>query len=436
MDPLLADVFTALSQAGVCYCVLRGHDRLDAVEEGDVDLLVEESQLGEAAAVLAALGFVRLRAWGRSPHHFFVAYDGRRDRWLKLDIVTRIAYGRPFHVWQTRMADGLLAHRQPWRNTWIPSPEDEFVTLLLHCVVDKGQFPAHWGERLKQLAGEVRDDARLASALLAYWGNHMAPEDVVALVRAEAWEKLLAARPLVVRHLARRGPLGAMLRRWRDWLARKAQVLVGLVRPQHPDVALLAPDGAGKSTLAVALQETFFFPVHVEYMGLYQKGARRSRHRLPGLGLLAALWTQWRRYARARLYRARGHLVLFDRYTYDALLVQPTRREGLLRRLRRRLLAHACPAPNLVLLLDAPGQVLFQRKREHSPGRLEQQRQQYLTVTERLPHAVILDAMADPETVRRAATAHIWALYKRSSRERTYASYAPAYRSASSADQH
>jgi len=181
----------------------------------------------------------------------------------------------------------------------------------------------------------------------------------------------------------------------------------GLLRPA-PSVALLAPDGAGKSTLAAGVQNSFFFPVRSVYMGLYQKTtAQAARPGVRGMGFVRRLFTQWRRYLIARYHQARGRLVIFDRYTFDALLPPRHNLSGL-GRLRRWLLAHACPPPDLVLMLDAPGEVLYARKGEHNADLLEQQRQQYLALRPHLPQMVVVNASRDAERVRREAMAVIW----------------------------
>jgi thymidylate kinase len=153
-------------------------------------------------------------------------------------------------------------------------------------------------------------------------------------------------------------------------------------------------------------------------MGLYQKGSTNSAFfRLPGLSLTKRLFTQWWRYLNARYHQARGRLVIFDRYTYDALL--PKRHPlGRLKQLRRWLLAHACPAPDLVLLLDAPGDELFARKGEHSANVLEEQRRSYLSMQERLPQMIVIDATHDAEQVRREAISLIWRSYVKTDDDR------------------
>jgi len=71
----------------------------------------------------------------------------------------------------------------------------------------------------------------------------------------------------------------------------------------------------------------------------------------------------------------------------------------------------AAPKPDLVVFLDAPGELLYARKGEHSPEILEQQRQHYLGLREHIPQMVVVDATRDAEQVRRTVTALIWRSY-------------------------
>src|SRR5436189_161050 len=128
----------------------------------------------------------------------------------------------------------------------------------------------------------------------------------------------------------------------------------GSSRRRGVSIALLGPDGAGKSTVAGELQETFYFPLRRVYMGLYQRApSSPPRIRIPGLGLSRLLLRQWTRYAGARAQLERGQFVVFDRYTYDDLLPL-NGSAGTLARVSSWILGHACPAPDLVVLLDAP----------------------------------------------------------------------------------
>lgn len=173
-------------------------------------------------------------------------------------------------------------------------------------------------------------------------------------------------------------------------------------------VALLGPDGSGKSTLAAGIAEAFPLPVVQVYMGLWKSGSDR-----PGLQLLDAVLRPFRavrRYLVALGHQARGRLVVFDRFTYDARL-PPGPPAVTAKRIYFWLLARVCPAPDLVLLLDVPGAVSFARKGENSAETNEAQRRQFLALAAELDLHV-LDASQPPDAVRRDALEVIWAAYR------------------------
>lgn len=408
---MLPRIVAMLEQEGIACCILRDGDRLDQLRQSDeVDLLIDEEHLPQASRLLARHRLVRIPAWGHSPHHFFVAYLEQTSAWLKLDVVTRIAFGTPSHAIHTSLAESCLRRRRPLGPVFVPSPEDELVMLLLHCVLDKGRFSDQRRCRLQQLRHQITDQGHLAQLLADHWSPAADWPTIARRLESGHWESLLAESGRVAAYLSRGQRLRVVGRRIRDAALRKLDRVAAMLRPRALSVAALAPDGAGKSTLIAALQESFFFSTQVIYMGLYPKGQASRRQSVPGLGTLGCLATQWRRYLAGRYHQGRGRWVLFDRYAYDSLLPSP-QRLGLLRRCRRQLLGRACPAPDLVVVLDAPGPVLFSRKKEHNPERLEQQRQGYLNLRHRIPQMVVVDATADSEEVCRKVTSLMWNRY-------------------------
>jgi thymidylate kinase len=401
---LLARVLAALRREGLRWCVLRdGADLERLAGGGEVDLLVDPEHLRRFAELTRELGFVQLRAWGHAPHHFFVGFDAERGAWLKLDVVDALSYGRPIRRLRTDLADGCLVRRH-WREpAFLLSPEDELVTLLLHGALDKGEYSAGRRERMKQLCAQAADDARLSMLLERYWSPGMTGARLADLVRRDAWSELLAEGPAVAARLARERRLGTLVR------GLRGRVLRRLNRWRGPgpgiSVALLAPDGAGKSTLAARLAESWPLPVRTIYMGLYP--ARERAARLPGLSFARRLARQWGRWVAARVHQARGRLVIFDRHSYDALL-HPRAPLPWPKRWRRFVLARSCPSPDLVIVLDAPGKLLWSRKREHTPAALEQQRREYLRLAARLPRATVVDASRPPDRVHAEVMERIW----------------------------
>lgn len=407
MPDILLNLFKIFDQEKINYCLLRDGDRLESlVRGGELDLLVQSEQFESLCSILAGQGFVRLPDWGYAPHHFFVAYNQAQDSWIKLDVVTEIAYGQPLHVLHTELGPHCLASRQRKGEVYLPAPEDELVTLLLHCVLDKAAITQIRGERLQVLRHAVEDEQRLTALLAEYWQPGTSWLQLAGYIEQANWDILIAERKTLLLRLQQRDRLGIAYRRVTTRLSRKLNSWLTARRPVSLSVAVLAPDGAGKSTLVDGLQKTFYFPVRTIYMGLYQKG--RKRLRIPGLA--GRLLMQWERYLRGRLHQFRRRLVIFDRYSYDALL--PSRQQNdSLKQWRRWLLAYSCPAPDLVIFLDAPGELLYARKGEHSAAILEQQRQGYLALRTHVPEMVVIDATREPGEVRREVTALIWRRY-------------------------
>ena len=409
MSRLVPLVFETLDQKDIRYCLLRDWDQLFEIASkgGEIDILVQQSQLPRLKHLLAQLGFVSIQSWGHAPHHFFFAYDRDADHWIKLDVVTEIAFGSPNHELRTSLGLSCLKNRQRSGSVFIPAPEDEFMALLLHCVLDKARFASSRRQRLASLQKRISDGQHISILLQQLWPG-ISWLELSHMIEAEQWQALLAQRQRVAVYLSSRDRFATHWRRIRNQFLRKLGRWLGLLRPQLPMIALLAPDGAGKSTLAAAIEGAFYFPVHSIYMGLYQKGSRTSKPgKLPGLGFAHRLVTQWRRYLLGRYYQGRGCLVIFDRYTYDALL--PSQRQlSRGQRLRRWLLAHTCPAPDLVITLDAPASVLYERKGEHTLDILEQQRQSYLDLRLHMPQMVVVDATRDPHRVCQEVISLIW----------------------------
>ena len=421
--PLLAAAFKELDQARIDYCVLRGHEEvLAGTIDGDVDLLVAVEQLGRMQRILERLGFVALARWGQAPHHFFVGYDDANDVWLKLDVMTELAYGRPIPALRTDLAADCLANRVRHGPLFAPAAGDELIALLLHCLLDKKAFEPKYQARLAELALCVDDDRsmneRVGRCLPATWLR------IKELIAHGEWPALLALQQAAAAHLARRDPAGT---RWRGTIVPLLRFLDRRTRSFRTPgltVALLAPDGAGKTTLARALGSAFYLPTRYIYMGsntnsgsvtlptsrLLARLNGKRRTIVRGLATLNNLVEQGVRYRVGAYHRRRGRLVVFDRYSAGSLVT--AQQDGALhKRLRRWALQLICPPPDIVVYLDAPAEVLYQRKREHSPELLERQRQRYMKILDGVARTAIIDAHSGPEEVRRRVAAVIWRRY-------------------------
>jgi thymidylate kinase len=410
LHPVLETVFQAFEEAGVCWCLLRVPRELGTPTGGDIDLLVDHGDIVRAKQVLKTLGFVQLPARGHL-HSHFLSYDLSTDCWIWLDIATELSFG-PYYVLRTGAEAGCLARRQRQRGVMMLAPADAFWALLLHSLLDKGAIQPHHRASLQELIGAARVDDPLALVIEAVCPVGWTPLRVMTCASRGDWLALERFAPSLTATWMHRQSTKAY-----QLLVQRGLRLIGrlqnVLRCRGLSVALLGPDGAGKSTLAAAMQKAFIFPVRSVYMGLYGGYLTRiDQVRVPVLVVLGRLFILWGRYLIANYHQMCGRLVIFDRYTYDGLL--PSRQPlNWLKRIYRWVDAHACPAPDLVLILDAPGELMHERKgrRKHSPEELEGVRQDFLALGRRMPGLEIVDASRCQDAVRADVINRIWQRY-------------------------
>jgi thymidylate kinase len=403
--PLL-ELFESLDRSEVPWALLRGAERLGE-RTGDVDLLVDPAHVGALHRSALACGFVRWRAWRSAGQHPYTARDPDTGGWVSLHVTDRLSYG-PRHELVTAAAGPVLDRRVAVDGVWVLAGEDELWVTLLHGLLDKGGVAEKHHARLRSLAAATGPSRTAASPVPAAMRDTVGPwpaDRLVAAIAEGRWDAVDQ-----VGSAWRRQVLGRPSRRVRR--AGRSASLLGhrvreSVRERGTVVALLAPDGAGKSTLAAGLADAFAVPTRTVYLGVYgRSGPLGGRQLPPGVGLPVRLgWLLSRRLVVAA-YRARRWVVVLDRHPIDAVATGgPTGRLG---RWRRQALVTAGPRPDLVLVLDADGETLHRRKGEHDPATLDAAASGYRALAAGRDDVLLLDASAPAEEVRRRAVEAIW----------------------------
>ncbi|MDX1416289.1 MAG: hypothetical protein R3293_18975 [Candidatus Promineifilaceae bacterium] len=222
-------------------------------------------------------------------------------------------------------------------------------------------------------------------------------------------------------------------------------------------VAVIGPDGAGKSTVTQRLQQILPLRVKYVYMGvnlessnvvlpttrviLEIKRRRGGRPDMAGppdptrvkslpkspakrfikeiktsLRLANLMAEEWYRQRIVRNYLHEGYIVLSDRHffcDYYAHDIAVDRSQlPFARRIHGAMLDRYYPRPDLLILLDAPAEILFARKGEGTLAMLESRRQEYLRLRDAVPHFAIVDAAQPLEDVVRETADIILAFHE------------------------
>ncbi len=408
---ILLGVFETLDRAGIPYCVLHGYENYPQRIKSDVDAVIGRAvSLGHLLAVLhqdrECIGAEVVRCRG-----YYIVLAGKDADgslcFLELDLSVDCTLD------DVRYYDGpeVLASRRRHRQFWIPAANVAFGCYLARTIA-KGTLDDRRTQRLTILYKE--DPERCAQEVSRFWGVGNA-DVVCSAAQSEDWQP-------VRRHLAElRAELRtrAILRHPERFVASKLRRAVDRLgriwRPDGVAVVLLGPDGAGKSSVIEALGVTLtsafarwtcwgFAPSIRQLLGR-PSGSTNQPHALPARSFLISLvrasyWLAYYTfgYVRVRLALVRSTLVLYDRHFVDILVDSKRYRYGgpswLLPFIWRLI-----PKPDLIVLLNAPPQVLQARKQEVPFEETARQLKAYLSLVRSMKNAHIVNAAQPLEDV-------------------------------------
>lgn len=377
---LVAQLASALSDAGVLYCHWKSNAAIERAEQGntDLDLLVARHHIRRFNEVLSKCGFVaaeRHHAFRVPGMADFFGYDEAADRFVHVHAHYQLVLGHDRSKNYRLPIEGpFLASTSTVRVLPTPSPEFEYVVFVIrmvlkYAVLDEILWNAGRGRRTEPKRSEREEFHQLGGAIdpslvVSILEKHLpfvsprlfaAAEEIVS-GRSPIWRRLRVAQKmqLALEANTRSGrTVDASQRIWRRIVlmvrrrsgARSAYRLTsgGAI------IAIIGGDGAGKSTALEAVGDWLggFFDVRQVHLGkppwswstyvvraalkvvsaAVNKGGMslNDEPEAPFSGTRRFVWfackarDRYRAYRKARRMANRGTIVISDRYPHPAL---------------------------------------------------------------------------------------------------------------------
>lgn len=405
-------LFHFLEHSRIDYCVVGDARNYPEMLPSDVDIVVSHGGLAEVPRILArfcsehGVHLVQMIRHEQTAIYFVLAWidDSGGLRFLAPDFCSDYYRGGRCFL----AAGDILMRRRlvaddagGARRFYIPPPHMQFIYYLLKKV-DKRSLDDDHGQYLSDLWQEDPDGA--SSQVNRFWPVSGDAELLAWAAATNQWHPVRSALPRLREALHRAVPFSTP-----GVLAELRRRVARILRPTGFMVAVLGPDGSGKSSviqrvlsdLAPVFRDTRYMHLRPRLIGGRNGaiGAVTNPHALPVRGGMAS-WAKLAYFVsdyvlgfalRVWPLMARSTLVAFDRYYHD-LLVDPERYRYGGSMTLARWSARCVPSPDMWVLLHAPADVLQARKREVPVDETERQRRAYFKLLDRLPNATVVDA--------------------------------------------
>jgi len=410
LSQILTSFFQAINAHAIPYCVLRNYGELPAYTSNDIDILISSDHIEEMVHLLTKI----------AEEEGFGIHTLAEFSCLTMAFHSKAFYGTQIHIdlfskvsWRgfaLLNPEQVLRTRRPYNGFYIPSPEYEQTINLLTRLLYHGYVKEVYRESIQETALHPQGGSAFLKVLEGSLGKREGHCVWEAARRAE-WETIekrtqRIRKALILQNLIS-NPLGLL----QCQIFELGRFVRRLSHPAGVSVAIIGPDGAGKSSvidgLCSVLRATFSDKQYIVHWRPELFKSNRTSYQGPvtephgklvrnrGLSLLFLCYHTllfvmgywWVMFPR----RFRGWLLWLDRYYYD-FFVDPKRFRLLLSKFWVSLGYALVPKPDLVLLLDVPPKVLQGRKQEVPFEETARQREAYLELVRGMKNGVVVDA--------------------------------------------
>ncbi|WP_237067311.1 hypothetical protein [Microbulbifer guangxiensis] len=415
----LKTFFKFLEDRGLKYCVVGDSTRMPVEVPSDIDIVVESDSLRRINGLIREfclnydLAHVQTLHHEQSAYYYVLAFvdkSGTLD-FLHPDVCgDYFRRGRKLLNSEDLLIDRVVAVDEDGssKNFYVATPHQEFIYYFIKKI-DKGAVNSSQFDHLRRQYLLAVEDCK--KMLRRFWSEECVNEVSRSLSSGDQ-ELLKSMVPALKRELAE-GKKFHFVYSLREFFRQMGRVL----RPTGISVALLGPDGAGKTAvgdglvekLSPAFRKVSRFHLRPYCLGNPERGSvvadphnKKPRGILSSIAklvyFLADYLIGW--VAKILPLKIHSNFVIFDRYYHD-LLVDPKRYRYSAPRWLSRLVSKIVPKPDLFIVLDAPTEMIQLRKREVPHSETDRQRKAYLKFAKGRQDCIVLNTAKPLESTMR-----------------------------------
>lgn len=413
----LDKVLNTLNDSGLDYCIQNGYENMPERFPTDVDIFyrgVKENELDRIVRIAAKeSGLLVIQKVAMGYFHFVYWLSPELpepDFQLELDFQSELSKRSMPHYY---LPNKLLDRKIIYRGFYIPSQLDEVIYTILRRTVKHNFTQRHLDTLLRNYNN---NPVAIEGGLYAELPENVA-QRIIDLIRSGSindFERYYSVfSEYVLSQSKKNNTITKRLSQW--WYNVNRMLPLRFLHPTGIDIALLAPDGGGKSTILEALkaysvtsfsgiERMYFRPGMFKNIGQYKLNAKPEITENPNPhgrkpdGTLKSLVRfliylidfALGYYIKVVPLKWKRKLVIFDRYYYD-YYVDMYRYHYSLPRWVPKVFSFMIPSPAITFVLYASADVIYNRKRELTFEETQRQCKVFKDLSKTLPNAILID---------------------------------------------
>lgn len=412
----LYTIFECFNNQGLDYCIQNGYQKMPEFYPTDIDIFYQnatEKDLDRIVNIITektGLQIIQKVAMGYYHFVYWLTPEFPESGFqLELDFQSELSRkSMPHYFIPTK----LLERKIKYKNFYIPYPTDEIIYTILRRTVKHNFTKTHLATITKAFQTSPTIELELRKELPVY-----IVEIITKIIKTQSiktFEDNYQILNSYVLQISKKN--NTITKRFSQWYYNLSKMLpLRFCMPCGMDIALLAPDGGGKSTILNALKEyniTSFAGVERKYIrpGLFRNIGQYKPNAQPEMtdnpnphgrkpdGSLKS-WIRFLIYLidftlgyfiKVVPLKWQRKLIVFDRYYYD-YYVDMYRYHYSLPKWTPYFFSFLIPAPTVTFILCAPADVIYNRKKELTLEETERQCLAFEKVAKKTKNAILIN---------------------------------------------